>query len=282
MTPSSVLSAEGAFDTVWVHFSNIYYSFLRNTQMKRDLKPPILSHLVQARDIAAAWRIFRTATESMGFDAVLYGASKLSPRLSVNNLGETLVLMNGPGTYAETFLTNELYVNSLAFEWASSNEGCVSWHDALRQFRVHPSDKQIELFSLNAEYGFQAGYFVSLSDVIPGTKGVVSLSHSGCVDQAEMDRLWAEVDTAMITLCTTFHLRVSSLPQQGLFKPLTSRQLEVLYWYAEGKLLQDIATIMGISLGTVEKHLRSARDALEADTTAHAVRKATTLNLLTA
>ena len=48
----------------------------------------------------------------------------------------------------------------------------------------------------------------------------------------------------------------------------------------QGKTMQDIATIMGLSVGTIEKHLRMARDALDAKTTAHAVQKAMSLNLL--
>lgn len=45
--------------------------------------------------------------------------------------------------------------------------------------------------------------------------------------------------------------------------------------------MRDVATIMDLSLGTIEKHLRMARDSLDAQTTAHAVQKATSLNLLT-
>ena len=97
----------------------------------------------------------------------------------------------------------------------------------------------------------------------------------------QFDACWQANGAQIIALCETMHLRVASLPHTGVFPHVTLRQLEVLSWYAEGKMVQDIATIMGISAGTVEKHLRLAREALEAETTAHAVRKATSLNLLT-
>ena len=77
------------------------------------------------------------------------------------------------------------------------------------------------------------------------------------------------------------HVRIASLPQTGQRRPLTSRQREALQWSAQGKTMQDIATIMNLSVGTIEKHLRMARDSLDAQTTAHAVQKATSLNLLT-
>ncbi len=76
------------------------------------------------------------------------------------------------------------------------------------------------------------------------------------------------------------YLRIASLPQTGLRRPLTSRQREVLQWCSRGKTMQDVAAIMGLSVGTIEKHLRMARDALDVETTVHAVQKATSLNLL--
>lgn len=241
-----------------------------------------LALIVKAESIARAWSVFCTAMEQFGYDMQLYGSSRLSPKSGWGTMQETLVLMNGPENYAETFLGERLYQGSLTFEWALSNDGFVSWAEALRQFRVHPSPKTAELYNLNSEFGFQSGYIGSLNAVIPGSKGVIGLSSSKGLSEAAMDALWVEVGPRVETLCATMHLRIACLPQTGIFRPLTSRQIEVLYWYAEGKMLQDIATIMDISMGTVEKHLRCARDALEAETTAHAVRKATTLNLLTA
>jgi LuxR family transcriptional regulator len=240
-----------------------------------------LTRIVKSTNIAQTWRQFARAMINLGFDMQLYGCSHLSPRAGWG-LDETLVLMNGPDDYPEQFLSEQLHRNSLTFEWALQNDGFVSWAEALRQFRVHPSPKTTEIYNLNAEFGFQSGYIGSLSSVVPGTKGVVGLSSSRALSEREMDELWASVGSQVEALCATMHLRMSCLPQTGIFKPLTSRQLEVLYWYAEGKMLQDIATIMDISMGTVEKHLRCARESLEAETTAHAVRKATSLNLLTA
>ncbi len=46
-------------------------------------------------------------------------------------------------------------------------------------------------------------------------------------------------------------------------RQLTRRQREVLSWLAYGKTLQDVSAIMGLSVATVEKHLRLAMEALE-------------------
>jgi len=52
----------------------------------------------------------------------------------------------------------------------------------------------------------------------------------------------------------------------------------VLQWVADGKTVRDIACIMGLTRATVEKHLRLAREALDAETTAQAVMKAALQN----
>ena len=69
------------------------------------------------------------------------------------------------------------------------------------------------------------------------------------------------------------HLRIASLPYAGP-NPLTARQREVLEWVGEGKTAQDVATILKVSVATVEKHLRLAREALGVETTTQAVLKA--------
>jgi LuxR family transcriptional regulator len=47
---------------------------------------------------------------------------------------------------------------------------------------------------------------------------------------------------------------------------------------ADGKTIQDTATIMGLNPATIEKHLRLARDSLDVDTTAQAILKASSQN----
>ena len=61
---------------------------------------------------------------------------------------------------------------------------------------------------------------------------------------------------------------------------LTERQREVLDWVADGKSLQDVCIIMGLSLSAVEKHLAKARELLSVETTAQAVAKLAFLNQL--
>jgi LuxR family transcriptional regulator len=241
-----------------------------------------LASLIKATSIAGAWRVFCDEMTHLGYDTLVYGGSLQTPSGHRARPDETLILMNGPDAWAEPYISEKLYLKSLTFEWAARNEGFVTWQDALRQFGVHPSPKQIQLFDLNERFEFRGGMIGSLRNLVPGKHGIIGMSGPNGESHEVNEAHWNNVAPFVTMLCETFHLRVVSLPQTGIFQPLTTRQLEVLFWYGEGKMLQDIATIMDIRVGTVEKHLRMARVALAADTTAHAVRKATALNLLTA
>ncbi len=86
---------------------------------------------------------------------------------------------------------------------------------------------------------------------------------------------WGELIQLMNNIV---HLKILTLPYTPPNQALTKRQREALEWVGSGKTMQDIATIMGLTPATVEKHLRLAREALNVDTTAQAVLKAALQN----
>lgn len=96
--------------------------------------------------------------------------------------------------------------------------------------------------------------------------------------QHEVDAIWAEHGREIIAINNVTHLRITSMPFASSRRALTPRQREALEWVGDGKTTQDIATIMGLTPATVEKHLRLAREALDVDTTAQAVLKASFQN----
>ena len=69
------------------------------------------------------------------------------------------------------------------------------------------------------------------------------------------------------------HLAVMNLPAADENR-LTKRQREVLEWVASGKTIPEICGLIDRKQATVEKHLRLAREAMGAQTTAQAVLKA--------
>jgi len=66
----------------------------------------------------------------------------------------------------------------------------------------------------------------------------------------------------------------ANFSQLPIRKKLTKRQKSVLQWISKGKSINDISTIMELSVPTIDKHLRLARQNLNAKTTIQAVIKA--------
>jgi LuxR family quorum sensing-dependent transcriptional regulator len=74
----------------------------------------------------------------------------------------------------------------------------------------------------------------------------------------------------LMAICAYERIREIGSPHAA--KPVLSpREREVLSWVALGKSATDIATILGISAGTVDQHVRSASLKLGALNRAHAV-----------
>lgn len=241
----------------------------------------ITADIIAAPSIPKVWEVFCEAMLSYQFDKILYGGTRFPTDRFMGDINDALILQYGPQAYADIYLGEELYLHSPTYDWAEKNLGFASWPDAMRQFKGPPSPQQMRILQLNAQFGVIAGYVGSLNEIVPGMRGVIGFSPVKGLDQAAADEIWAKHGKDIETLCNLLHLRISSLPQTGQRRPLTSRQREALEWYSKGKTTQDIATIMGLSIATVEKHLKMARDSLDAQTTAHAVTKATSLNLLT-
>jgi len=130
------------------------------------------------------------------------------------------------------------------------------------------------VIDFNQVHGVTAGYSISFKSLSPRTKGAIALTAQKGVTQSEVDALWSRCGEQILALNNVAHLRILSLPYTAPGRALTPRQREVLGWVGDGKTIQDIATIMGLTPATVEKHLRLARQALSVETTAQAVLKA--------
>lgn len=243
----------------------------------------VTSDLLEAAKIEAVWDLFVQAMRGYGFDWMVYAGTRFPGRRFLGNLEEALILQEGPREYVDTYIGDELYLYSPSVAWAEAHKGFASWPEAARLYAGHtPTPEQMRIVELNMKFGIVAGYVGSFNGVVPGMNGVIGISAAQGLDQAAADEIWARDGKEIETLANLMHLRVASLPATGLLRPLTTRQREALDWYSQGKTAQDIGVIMGLSIGTIEKHLRSARESLNADTTAHAVKKATSLNLLSA
>ncbi|MGV6839037.1 MAG: LuxR family transcriptional regulator [Planktomarina sp.] len=232
-----------------------------------------MTKLIDAQSINDVWSIHTKAMKEYGFDRLLYGMTRYRQGNSVGTPSDFLVLTNHSRTYAEALFQNARYLRGPMAKWALDNTGTQSWSMAhARAARGELSKDEMELMALNAANGVTAGYTISFSGPSDRFAAAISLVAEPGLSQADVDDRWQSQGAQIELLNKVMNLKVKTLPQQNA-QPLTMRQKEVLDWIGDGKSVADVSVLMGLSSGTVEKHLRLARTALGAETTAQAILK---------
>lgn len=237
-----------------------------------------LQSLVAATEIEVAWEMHKAHMARFGFDRVLYGFTRFGTRATLGDYEDALMLTNHPRDYVSAYVHENLYNEGLMVRWASANAGAQSWRwmeDRVASGDVTPRERHVH--ELNKKFGLIAGYTVSFSHRNMRAKGAIGLTARADLDQDAVDQIWADCGDMIELANNVFHLKVTSLPYLRQARALTDRQREVLELIADGKTVQDVAQVLEIRPTTVEKHLRGARDVMQAETTAHAVARAATM-----
>ncbi len=233
--------------------------------------------VTDARTVEDVWRLHTDRMGAYGFDRLLYGFTRFRTARSFGDPMDFLVLTNHPDHYVDRFLGEEMYLNAPMVRWAAENEGACSWRWILERAESM-TEKERAIVAFNAKAGVTAGYSISFKDATIRAKGAIALTAAKGVPQEDVDALWAAKGREIEIMNNVVHLKITGLPYTAARRALTSRQRETLEWVGDGKTTQDIATIMGLTQATIEKHLRLAREALDVDTTAQAVLKASFQN----
>lgn len=236
-----------------------------------------LERMIGADTISEVWSVYIDRVSEYGFDRVMYGFTA-DKDVNREDLDNVLFLSNHDRAYLDVFMGKGLYRHAPMVRWAIDNVGESSWREvgiAYAEGRLTPEERRVVEF--NHSMGIVAGYSIAFSDVSVRAKGALGLAARRDMTQDQVDAIWDEHGHHLNMVSTLLHLKVTSLPRRA-GTPLTQRQREALEWVADGKTTQDIALLMGISTAMVEKHLRLAREALDVETTAHAVAKASRLN----
>lgn len=238
-----------------------------------------LEKLLSARTIQEIWSLHCNRMAAFGFDRLLYGFTRFRTSHGLGNLEDTLILSNHDHAYLEGFVGDGLYNHAPMVKWAAQNQGACSWSRVEAQvLSGQLTQTERRVLEFNLRFDVRAGYSISFPDVTVRAKGAIGLCAARGITQAEVDQIWDRHGREIMVLNNIAHLRICSMPYATARRALTPRQREVLEWVAEGKTTADIATIMGLTAATVEKHLRLAREALDVDTTAQAVLKASMQN----
>lgn len=227
--------------------------------------------IVNAHEVEDAWKLLIAKSREFGFDHVVYGTNRLRRVGNFGKLSDSFFLSTLPEHLMRKFREEELYRTVPVAIWAMRNKGVISLRhgaDLFHSGQLPDDQAATQRYFLDA--GITGGYVVSYTE--PDTLVATALAFLQMgPTQDETDILWEEKGCELQTYAGVFNLRAMSLPVPLPGKGLTNRQKEVLHWIAQGKTTNEIATILGLSGATIEKHLRQARDSFGVNTTLQAV-----------
>lgn len=239
-----------------------YLHFLSNTQSLEEL-----------------WAEHCKVMDEYGFDRLIYGRTQFRTKTSLGDPEDFLILTNHSTEYTDTFLGQGLYFHAPMTRWALKHEGTCSWRRVFEMFDMKSlTPEEIKVIQFNLKMKITAGYTISFKSVTARSKSAIALTAREGMNQDEVDEIWAEHGDDIHLMNNMAHLKIRTLPYSPPNRSLTNRQREALEWVGDGKTMQDIAILMGLTTATVEKHLRLARDSLSVETTAQAVLKASLNN----
>ena len=239
------------------------------------IDPVHVTRLLDATTIEELWDIHTRAMEAYGFDRLLYGCTQFRTANSLGNPDDFIMLSNHDPAYIEGFIDGGLYFKAPMVRWSLANDGACSWSVLEARAQADDlSDAERLVIAFNRKHQVTAGYSISFRSLRPRMKAAIALTARPTMSQAEVDALWQREGDKILALNMIVHRCILSLPYESPRHMLTARQREVLGWVGDGKTVQDIALLMGLTPATVEKHLRLARKALSVETTAQAVLKA--------
>lgn len=238
-----------------------------------------LNAVVSASSVEALWDIHCRKMAHYGFDRILYGFTHFVSEGSFGDPDDFILLTNHAPAYVERFIGDGLYRDAPMTRWAAMNEGACSWHymrDKLAEGGLTPQEMRV--IDFNRSHKVTAGYAISFKAITSRSKGAVALTANPSMSQDDVDALWRTQGDDIVLMNNVAHLKILTMPYVAPGRHLTRRQRESLEWVGSGKTTNEIAQIMGLTPPTIEKHLRLAREALNVETTAQAVLKATFLN----
>lgn len=236
-----------------------------------------VARIAKADTLQEAWRLICELLGRWGFDQVNYGLTRFRVGDNFGAPEDFLYLTSLPPERARAYFDSGFFAKTPIFRWLSENVGPVSWgwaHEARAAGQLSPEEAEAQ-DQLDA-WGGWVGYSIAFPESSRREKGAMGLHARAGMTQAELDAFWRVQGEAVEAACLAAHMKLSQMPVPGV--KLTPRQSEILEWIADGKSLQDVCVLTGLSLSAVDKHLRKLRDSLGVETTAQAVAKVSFLN----
>ena len=250
-----------------------------------------LEQILDCKSVSEIWTVYLKLLATLNFDRIIYATTNLGKSGLSESLKDGLVLSNHHPTLINEMVKNKCFDNDT--RWHSKNQiNVMPWEEALGSNEIDYSKylffptikKPMSMYEKNViknyqKFNLNAGYTIFFKH----SSGTGSSGFSLCskLSQSETNRQWKKNGKTIITLSKLFDLHLWQLPYVHfsllpIRRKLTKRQREALHWISNGKSIVETSIIMNLTVPTIDKHLRLARENLDAKTTIEAMVKAQT------
>ena len=223
-------------------------------------------------DVPCEKEMFRkvdAAAAAMGFEHCAYG---LRLPLPLSNPA-TIMLNNYPRVWQERYASKGYVKLDPTVLHGRQSRAPLIWSDEL--FADAP-----ELWDEAQSYGLRVGWAQSSLDAL-GVGGMLTLSRSsGELTASELRRNEQRMRWLVSVAHHALARVVNTSGHHRAAPKLTTREIEVLKWTADGKSAQEVADILTLSKNTVDFHVKNAVNKLQTANKTSAVVRAAILGLL--
>jgi DNA-binding CsgD family transcriptional regulator len=222
-----------------------------------------------AHSVGEVFAKITQASQAIGFEFCAYGLRLPTP---ISN-PRTMMLSNYPQAWQARYASQGYLATDPTVAHGRHSQSPLVWSQ--EAFAGTP-----DLWHESQSFGLRFGWAQSSLDAV-GVGGMLSLARSsGALTKAELD----SQEVKMRWLVNISHLALSRLFVSDLVKEsqpdLTTREIEVLKWTADGKSSCEIADLLSISENTVNFHIKNSVVKLRTANRTAAVVRAAMLGLL--
>ena len=189
--------------------------------------------------------------------------------------GKVVAFTTYPDAWKHHYMSQELHLSDPTLHTAARSIAPVDWS------RLEKNQNFVSVFSQAQDFGLPD---TGLTIPIRGPYGETGLfSVSTDLKSSQWNALRREIIAKLQLSAVYMHdwvMKSDRLLEILRHPALSAREIEILQWIAGGKSQQDVGDILSISSRTVEVHLRSSRQKLNALNTPQAVGRAISMGLI--
>ena len=224
-----------------------------------------IEKMERAPDAPGVEACLMALAEMFGFTAV-FGGVVPGGDATRNDIPSRILVQRMPVEWTKRYNDHDYVFKDPIVSHLQSARAPFTWDDAYTA-SLNPADVKL-IRGEASDFGLRAGHVVPVP-TLDGSRAAISFG-------GDAPEISGDAKDALTFAASYAVGRLLHVPRRpaDIEVNMTPRETDVLLWAAEGKSDWDIATILGISRPTVLKHMRSAREKLDAMNRTHAVVKA--------